>query len=268
MTWWQQLDKMAGSRPRCVSFIHGKPAVVAERLTQLVELPSVLIPPQARWIPRGQPVLKPDGFWDVSPAREVQLDQYNDLITREDSEALRSWWLAYPSNKANTPNWDIACTCEVSGKKGLVLVEAKAHAGELTGEEHGKKFDAQASDKSFANHQKIGQAIADAAANFQRSTLLPCSISRDRCYQMSNRLAMASKLTEMGYAVVLVYLGFLNATEMAKGREILTSSEQWTNLVVQHSFAIGSQHLWNREWDLNNQSFTPLIRSLEWSFEA
>jgi hypothetical protein len=228
---------------------------------------NVVIAQDARWMPRGHPVQREDGTWDVSPAREIQLDQCNDLIPGEDSEALKDWWLAHPV-RANTPNWDIACTCTVSGKRGLLLVEAKAHAGELAGEAHGKKLDGQASGNSLANHLKIGHAIADAAAMIQRSTRQPCSISRDRCYQMSNRLAMASKLTEMGYAVVLVYLGFLNASEMTEGREILASPEQWTSLVLEHSSAIGAQYLWNKEWDLNGRPFIPLIRALHWSYIA
>lgn len=267
MSWWRQLDKSAGSRPRCVSVMNGERSIVAQRLTQLVGRFDVVVTPEANWMPRGFPVQTPDGSWDVSPAQEAKLDQPNDLVSENESEALSKWWLAY-SGKANTPNWDIAGTCKVSGRDGLLLVEAKAHAGELVGEERGKKLEIDASEKSLANHVKIGQAISDAAARFQRCTGLPCSISRDQRYQMSNRFAVASKLTEMGYAVVLVYLGFLNADEMAGGRELLTSQEHWQKLVFQHSAVIFPDELWNREWKLNAQPFIPLIRSLEWSIEA
>jgi hypothetical protein len=33
---------------------------------------------------------------------------------------------------ANTPNWDLAFGCEIAGKTGLILVEAKANEPELT----------------------------------------------------------------------------------------------------------------------------------------
>jgi len=266
MSWLQQLDKKAGSRPRCISFMHGERSMVAKRLTQLLGRSDVVVNPEAHWMPHGLPVQKPDGSWDVSPAEEVKLDQPNGLLAQNESELLRNWWLAH-SGKANTPNWDLASACKVSGRDGLLLVEAKAHAGELAGEERGKKLEINASEKSFANHLKIGQSVSDAAACFQRSTGLPCSISRDQRYQMSNRFAMASKLTEMGYAVVLVYLGFLNASEMAEGRELLASPEHWQKLVSQHSAVIFPNELWNQEWKLNAQPFIPLIRSLDWSIE-
>jgi hypothetical protein len=267
MSWWLQLDKKRGSRPRCVSFMDGPRAEVVGRLTRLVGLPDVVVTPDSRWLPRGIPVQTPDGSWDSSPAQEAKLDQPNELLAANESEQLRNWWLAH-SGKANTPNWDIASTCKVSGKNGLLLVETKAHAAELAGEEKGKEPKPNASDKSFANHLKIGHAISDAAAHFQRSTGLPCAISRDQRYQMSNRFAMASKLTEMGYAVVLVYLGFLDAREMGVGRELFTSPEQWANLVTQHGAVLFPKTLWGQEWSLNDQPFIPLIRSLEWPFES
>jgi hypothetical protein len=249
--------------------MHGERSVVVERLTRLAGRSDVVVTPEARWMPHGLPVQKPDGSWDASAAHEVRLDQPNDLLARHESEALSNWWLAHPrSGKANTPNWDIASGCKVSGKDGLLLVEAKAHAGELAMEERGKKLEIGASEKSFSNHLKIGQAISDAAACFQRCTGLPCSISRDQRYQMSNRFAMASKLTEMGYAIVLVYLGFLNASDMTEGRELVTSPEHWQKLVFQHSAVIFPKELWNQEWRLNGQPFIPLIRSIEWSIEA
>ena len=41
-------------------------------------------------------------------------------------------------------------------------------------------------------------------------------ISRDRCYQFSNRIAFAWKLVSLGIPVVLVYLGFLNDPGMRR----------------------------------------------------
>jgi hypothetical protein len=266
MSWWLQLDKPAGSRPRCVSMMHGERSAVADRLTRLVDLPDVVVTQESRWMPRGLPVQRSDGSWDVSPATEAKLDEPNELIAANESKALSTWWLAH-SEKANTPNWDIASTCKVSGKNGLLLVEAKAHSGELAGEGRGKKLDPDASDNSFANHLKIGNAISDAAARYQRSTGLPFAISRDQRYQMSNRFAMASKLAEMGYAVVLVYLGFLNAREMA-GRDLLTSLEQWEKLVTDHSVVLFPKALWGQRMTLNGHPFIPIIRTSKWSFEA
>jgi hypothetical protein len=32
---------------------------------------------------------------------------------------------------ANTPNWDLVSGCQIGNRQGLILVEAKAHEGEL-----------------------------------------------------------------------------------------------------------------------------------------
>jgi hypothetical protein len=39
--------------------------------------------------------------------------------------------------------------------------------------------------------------------------ILTWALSRDRCYQMSNRFALAYRLAELGILVVLICLGFL-----------------------------------------------------------
>jgi hypothetical protein len=240
----------------------GAPHVVAERLTRLVGLSDVVVTPDSKWLPEGLPVQRSDGSWDVSPAREAKLDKPNALLTESESQQLSKWWLAH-SGAANTPNWDIASTCKVAGRNGILLVEAKAHAAELMNGVKGKQLDAGASDNSFANHIKIGQAIADSAAQIQRSTGEPCAISRDRHYQMSNRFAVAAKLTEIGYPVVLIYLGFLNASEMAP-QELLTSDEMWSSVVKEHSAAIDVTGFWDKRWQVNGQPFLPLIRSIDW----
>lgn len=262
MSWWMQLDKTRGSRPRCVSMMIGDRVTVADGLTRLVGLPEVVVSHADRWMPRGMPTQSSHGTWDVTPADEVKLDHPNDLLRPEEPEQLRRWWIA-TVGKANTPNWDIASTCTVDGQNGLLLIEAKAHDVELRGEEKGKELDAKASDNSFANHVQIGRAIADAAATFQRSTGRAWAISRDNRYQMSNRFASACKLTEMGYAVVLVYLAFLNAEEMRDRGEPLTSTTQWQALVDQHSSSLFSTEVWNRQWEVNGRLFIPLIRAVE-----
>jgi hypothetical protein len=245
----------------------GDRSTVAQRLTQLVDLPEVIVTLDSRWMPRGAPILKSDGVWDVTPAEEVKIDRLNDLILPEESEQLRHWWLA-ASGTANTPNWDIASTCEIDGKSGLLLIEAKAHEMELRGEEKGKKLNPTATDSSFANHLQIGRAIADAAAGFQQATSRPWAISRDQRYQMSNRFATACKITEIGYPVVLVYLGFLNAHEMSDQGLPFKMHDQWDLQVKMHSKPLFPEDVWNNHWNINGQKFVPLIRSIEWEFEA
>ena len=264
MNWWDQLAHKRGSQPRCVSFMHGGRAEVAQRLTNLVNCAGVRVDPDFPWMPTGLPIQKADGSWDVTPAKEAILDLPNPLLSPDESQLLRNWWLRHAKGRGNTPNWDIASTCLVDEQKGLLLIEAKAHGNEL--EAGGKKLDVEASDKSCENHKQIGQVIADAAASLQRDTKFCCAISRDQRYQMSNRFAMASKLTEMGYAVVLVYLGFLNADEMSDQGKLFHSAASWEGTVEKHSDILFPKEVWGGRWVVNGRPFPPVIRSQGWPF--
>jgi hypothetical protein len=119
---------------------------------------------------------------------------------------LKCWWLADPRPTSATPSLDIASTCSITGRKGLLLVEAKAHKAELITEEAGKRFDKYS---SAANHDSIAHAIAEANEGLALATKAEWHLSFTRCYQMSNRFAWSWKLCALGYPVVLVYLGFL-----------------------------------------------------------
>ena len=119
-------------------------------------------------------------------------------------KALTAWWLAHPAG-ANTPNWDLAVSCEVAGSPGLILVEAKANVTELS--VAGKLTVRDASERSTSNHERIGEAIAEARSNLA-GALPGISISHASHYQLSNRLAFAWKLAALGIPTVLMYLGF------------------------------------------------------------
>ena len=45
MSWFKQLDKHRGSRPRCVLMVDGSREEVASRLTRLTDLPDVVVSP-------------------------------------------------------------------------------------------------------------------------------------------------------------------------------------------------------------------------------
>ena len=128
-TWCDQLDKTRGSRPRCVLLVDGDRQAVATRLTDLVNDPLVEVSSQDIWMPRGKP-LREANSWDTSPADECRLDRDRGFVPLEDRNRLRDWWLAVERG-ANTPNWDLASTCRVEGKRGLLLVEAKAAYGRV-----------------------------------------------------------------------------------------------------------------------------------------
>ncbi len=115
-------------------------------LNGLIHITGAVVTAEDRWMPKG-----------YNHDREAKLCELNDMwlpdVVREEIER---WWLAH-AERANTPNWDLLSTCTFAGRKGLVLVEAKAHANELKVE--GKILSEKASEQSKRNHARIGEAI-------------------------------------------------------------------------------------------------------------
>jgi hypothetical protein len=237
-------NERKGSKPRCHFLTSGYPEDVAGRLTTLIE-PYGEVSPRDNWMPCG--------FEDTG---EAQLQKAERLIrSNDDRKTLGDWWLAEPRPTASTPTWDIASTCSLGGRPGLLLVEAKAHSAELLKEMCGKRVNAQSSD---ANHNRISSAISDANCGLRAATGLQWNLSSDRCYQMSNRFAWAWKLCTLGYSVALVYLGFLEADEMVGSFQ---DEQQWQELVKTHGAALVPSEAWGKTFDICGNSFTPLIRA-------
>jgi hypothetical protein len=113
------------------------------------------------------------------------------------------WWIVKRTRFVRTPNFDLISTATVAGEPGLLLVEAKAHHGEL--ETCGKSLK---SNSNPENHQKIGESIGE--ANRALNAITPgFKLSRDAFYQISNRIAWGWRLASLGVSVTLLYLGFL-----------------------------------------------------------
>ena len=163
-------NQQRGSKPRCHLLTHGADERVADNLTRLIkEWGSVA--PDDHWMPRG--------FDDVA---EAQLDDAPYLLNAtSDRQALTSWWFAAPRGAQMTPNWDIASTCTIDGqkRKGLLLIEAKAHDVELSKAEAGRSMKAPVTTNSRRNHERIGACIRDASLALTGETRLPWALSRD-----------------------------------------------------------------------------------------
>lgn len=246
-----------GSKPRCHLLTDGAPERVAARLTGLIA-PFGHVNAHDKWMPQG--------FVDLE---EATLPNAVRLLPESVRRELLAWWLAVPDPLARTPNWDIASTCTtIDDKKGLLLIEAKAHDEELNKEQTGRKsIKPPVSADARRNHVRIGWCIEDANIALAKETRLPWALSRDWNYQMSNRFAWCWKLAELGFPVILVYLGFLKANEMAdRGKPFATAAE-WDALVILHSEPLFLATLWNQPWKLHGQAFVPLIRSIELSLE-
>ena len=240
-----------GSKPRCHLLTHGSADEVAVRLTSLVA-PFAHVSTGDRWMPQG-----------FDEREEAQLHKAPRLLDPVIGTQLGEWWLALASRRARAPNFDIASTCTIDDRPGLLLVEAKAHDEELNKETAGRSLMADASDDRRASHEIIAAAIRSACSGLSQATSLPWRIGRDTHYQMSNRFAWSWKLTALGIPVVLVYLGFLKADEMIDRGQPFASHEDWEQLVKAHSQPLFPPEVWGRNWIVSGQPFIPLIGSIE-----
>jgi hypothetical protein len=172
-------NQRTGSKPRCHLLTHGRSDQVAERLNKLIA-PCGLVTANDCWMPQG--------FNDVV---EAQLHNAPSLLdVNRYGEALKSWWLDVAGPTSVTPNWDIASTCTIDGKRGLLLVEAKAHHEEL-------KPDDRCGASNNSNFERIGEAIRE--ANDALNKVQPgWNLSHENHYQLSNRFAWSWKLASLG----------------------------------------------------------------------
>ena len=225
-----------GSKPRCHWLTHGRRGQVACRLNALAG-PWGSVSAADRWMP--------EGFCGIE---EAQLDKAANLLPKQNHrDKLRRWWLAKPSDDSQTPNWDIASTCTVDGRKGLLLVEAKAHTQELKLEDSVKT--------RGPNRKRIAECVEEANAALAHQTGFCWALSHEHRYQMANRFAWSWKLTQLGYPVILVYLGFIRAEEMRKGREQtpFDSHDKWECLVKAHSEPLFPSEVWDRQSVIHGQ---------------
>lgn len=259
MTWIDSLpaNRRRGSYPRCLLLMQGNRADVAERLTKLVDITDVSVSAENRWMPTGIPELVAPGKWNLAPAQEAKLGEDEGFLSPERGQQVTDWWLKVVA-KANTPNWDVASTCRVSGKPGLILVEAKAHAAELScaakpkpSTPNGEKNDCRTRD---------AMAEANGALNRVRPGW---RLSCDSHYQMANRFAWAWKLASMGVPVVLLYLGFTQSVEMADRGEPFEDGTAWEKTVREHSAGIAPPSVWDSPMRVGDTSIVCCIRSTE-----
>jgi hypothetical protein len=202
----------------------------------------------SRWMPRSY--REPD---------EAQLDDFGPQWMPHLTAwaEIKRWWLKH-SRGANTPNWDIALGCEIEGRPGLLLVEAKAHRSELKTE--GKSLEASASENSRENHEQIGKAINEACAGWR--CLEPgITISRDSHYQLANRLAFTWKLASLGVPTVLVYLGFVGDIGIRDAGPPLTSEEDWEQAFEQYVASSGCKALLERRLECAGGPAWVLVRA-------
>lgn len=239
-------DRLRGSLLRCL-LLTGQPRHrTAEVLSSLVHLPSVKVSSCDFWMPQGL----------MNPRETILIDD-SRFLSDDNRQAVREWWLRRPRG-ARLPNWDIASTCTIEGMRGLLLVEAKAHDKELS--RAGKSQPTTSNGQ--LNHDQIAQAIAE--ANSGLSTVMTgWALSRDSHYQLGNRFAWAWKLGKLGVPVVLVYLGFLNATEMSDRGQPFDTSKAWHHCIWTHARGIVPETAWDKRLQIHGTPLSFIRRSVQ-----
>lgn len=242
-----ELREFKGSRFRCLlSTSLPKPTFV-KWINSLVQ-PFAEVSESDKYMPEG--FSRPDEAKLGETPGFLDAEQGYD---KEKRKILTDWWLAVRRN-ANTPNWDLASTCKVGGREGLVLLEAKAHAGEL-------KSDDCCGAANQQNRKRIFQAIAEASNALGNGW----SLTADRCYQLNNRIAWSLKIASLGRPVVLVYLGFLNVYEMD---DPFQNQAAWEHCLDEYADGCVPERAWNSRVMVNGTPLVPLIRSADVSVVA
>lgn len=193
------------------------------------------------------------------PDKEVTLSSFlRKNFDPKKAEAITNWWI---KKGTATPKWDLISTCTIDGKRGILLVEAKAHKGELKNDKKSKPK----SDDSIRNHEQIGKAIVEANTKIEKEISGIC-LSTENCYQFSNRVAHAWWLANQGIPVVLLYLGFLNVDDLNEENrknkyKLFTSPVDWKTCFINHTKIVGASELIDKTIDCGEGSFVTICKS-------
>jgi hypothetical protein len=235
-----------GSRWRCLLLTHQHRNIVKKLLAEMAG-PSVEIADSDQYLPQG-----------FAAPHEPELSKVAFRATKAFLQEISSWWLKEPKN-ARTPNWDIVSDCSFGGRDGLLLVEAKAHANEINGSQDRCK-------SKSCNAPHIRDAIAK--ANEEWNKVCPgFALSCDHHYQLSTRFAFAWKLASAGIPVILVYLGFINATEMSK-KGAFKNLADWETLLKAGTAHVVPPSVWNTDSFFGETPIRVAIRAVDIHFVA
>lgn len=190
------------------------------------------------------------------------VDRDGGFVAVTERRELMEWWLEVAGPTSWTPLWDVAGTCSIEGRDGLILVEAKAHSNELS--TSGKQK--PRSENGRKNHERIGSAIAQANVELRRAAGGSWALSRDNRYQLSNRFAWSWKLASLGVPVILIYLGFLRAREMMPDGAPFRTEDDWEATLRGYARGVCDDTCWGMRVDVNGTPLRALIRAIDVPF--
>jgi len=240
-------DQFRGSRKHVLDWVDSGPQAFVAGLNEVLSGAATVNADRDRWMP--------EGYRNV---REARLDVLGQEYLPDDvRKTLTDWWLVHKAG-ANTPNWDLLSTASISGRRGLVLVEAKANCAELKVD--GKVLADRASDHSRENHDRIRAAIEEARKGL--NAIVPgVQIAIGTHYQLSNRLAFAWKLASLGVPNVLVYLGFTGDLGIVDAGDPLQSEAHWSEVFMRHAAPVLPPEIFNRPHLCGRASMQIIVRA-------
>lgn len=144
----------------------------------------------------------------------------NFLNKRENSSVITKWKEEWPQS-GNSMNWDLVGFTANESEKTWILIEAKAHLGEL-------KQDCKAKDESLA---KIEKALAIAAIN-NNITILDGKPWTRKYYQFANRIYILDFLKRNNIKAKLVNIYFIGDM-IFKNRKSPQNIEDWQKKLVE-----------------------------------
>ena len=210
----QMANPIGGSRKHLLDLLDSEryPRIFNELLAEVGAV--ILLPDERRPIGKGhhKEMEIPVFCREVCPDIQVH-------------EKTKHWWLPrQPGGRGGKgATWDLLSTVTIGGKRGLLLVEAKAHETELL--ISGKSLKSFASVQSKINHEHISNRLTEISESLNRATDGGFSLSIDTNFQLANRVAWGWKLAESGVPVVLLYLGFIGDTHFRS--DYFRDSDHW-----------------------------------------
>ncbi|HVA49051.1 MAG TPA: hypothetical protein VNH11_22000 [Pirellulales bacterium] len=193
--------------------------------------------------------------------REYELEEYMRALPVPGHKPLDlKWWIPHKTGMNRRPTWDLLCHILVKGKPGLLLVEAKAHVGEMS--EQDKKSRPTGSNESQCNDRRIRHNISETNTLLSGLGYGQFSLSVDHHYQLANRIAYLSKLARDGIPVVLSYLGWLKSP--AWPRDFFRDRSDWEEVMRRYTSGVLPGDFPGKVVQFENGgSMQMLVRSLE-----
>lgn len=203
----------------------------------------------------------PIGRGNASEWSEIDLESYQERMPLPNDAILDSgWWFPHKTNRNTRPTWDLLCPVSIQGEPGLLMVEGKAHVGEV------KIYDAQTeprdTPRSIANNLSIRLRVSKAHHALNALRIGKFVLSTGSHYQLVNRLAYLSKLSSLGVRTILLYLGWINSPDW-QGADPFTTEQHWLDTMKQFVKGVVPDDFLEREFrDPSGGSIHMIVRSL------